>query len=216
MMRTSQRGLTLPELLIALLVFAMISGAAVYALRLSVEGREQLESADSDIRDMQIMRQIVKQDLASIVPRTVRDEFGNPYPAPFLGGSGLSFRPPVEGERSLLIFVRRGWENPDGRAPRSTLQAVEYLVVGDDLVRRIRPYLDDARGQPRTDRVLIADVADVGIGFYIGAEASAGLVFADLWPAQAGQSTAPEAIRLTLTTKRFGRVEQLFRIGKTG
>ena len=34
MTRPSQRGLTLPELLIALLVFAMISGAAVYALRL--------------------------------------------------------------------------------------------------------------------------------------------------------------------------------------
>jgi general secretion pathway protein J len=212
MKRFLQRGLTLPELLIALLVFAMISGAAVYALRLSVEGREQLQEADRDIREMQIMRQIVKQDLAGVVERTVRDEFGGSYPAAFLGGKGLAFRPPVEGERTLMLFVRRGWANPDDRAPRPTLQAVEYLIKGEDLVRRVRPYLDDARGQPRIDRVLLTKVADVEIGFATGEETSSGLVYSDLWP-RPGQSGAPPAIKLTMTTKRFGAVEQLFWLG---
>lgn len=213
MRRKHQTGMTLPELLIALLVFAMISGAAVYALRLSVEGREQLELADGDIRDMQIFRQILKQDLASIVMRPVRDEFGGIYPAPFLGGAGLSFRPLVEGERSLMIFVRRGWTNADDRAPRSTLQAVEYLVKGGDLVRRVRPYLDDARGQPRTDRILVAGVSDVSIGFYTGTETSAGLSFADLWPLAVGAGEPPQAMRLTMTVRRFGQIEQLFWTG---
>ena len=213
MSRKNQIGLTLPELLIALLVFAMISGAAVYALRLSVEGREQLEKADSDIRDMQIFRQIVKQDLASIVARTVRDEFGSPYPAAFVGGSGLSFRPLVDGEKSLMIFVRRGWTNADDRAPRSTLQAVEYLVKDGDLVRRVRPYLDDARGQLRTDRILIAGVSEVSIGFYTGSETSAGLSFADLWPPPVGAGEPPQAIRLVMTARRFGKIEQLFWTG---
>lgn len=212
MSRSSQRGLTLPELLIALLVFALISGAAVYSLRLSVEGREQLEKVDNDIRDMQIFRQVVKQDLFRLVMRTVRDEFGNLLPAPFLGGKGLSFRLPVEGEQSLLIFVRGGWANPDDRAPRSTLQAVEYLVKDGDLVRRVRPYLDDARGQPRNDRVLLADVSGVEIGFFTGEETGSGLQFSELWPLP-GSKPAPEAIRLTLTTKRFGKIEQLFWIG---
>lgn len=214
MKRSSQRGLTLPELLIALLVFAMISGAAVYALRLSVEGREQLEEADKDIREMQIMRQIVKQDLAGVVNRIVRDEFGNPYPAAFLGGAGLSFRQPVEGERTLMAFVRRGWTNPGDRAPRSTLQAVEYLIKGEDLVRRVRPYLDDARGQPRIDRLLLTKVADVEIGFATGEETSSGLVYSDLWP-RPGQGSAPPAVKLTLTTERFGEVEQLFWLGNS-
>ena len=213
MTRPSQRGLTLPELLIALLVFAMISGAAVYALRLSVEGREQLESADKDIREFQIMRQVLKQDFSGIAPRIVRDDFGNPLPAAFLGGKGLSFRLPADGEKSLMVFVRRGWTNPDNRAPRPTLQAVEYLIKGDDLVRRVRPYLDDARGQPRADRVLVAGVADVEIGFFSGAEVSAGLVFSDLWPMPQSERI-PEAIRLTLTTKRFGKIEQLFWLGE--
>jgi general secretion pathway protein J len=214
MMRKAQRGLTLPELLIALLIFALISGAAVYALRLSVEGRQQLEEADNDIRDMQIARLIIKQDLASIVLRTVRDEFGKPYPASFLGGDGLSFLPHVDGERLLMSFVRRGWDNPDDLAPRPSLQAVEYLMVGDALVRRTRPYLDDARGQKRTDRVLLGDVSSVRLSFFAGGETSAGLTFVDLWPAPQGVGDAPQAIRLALDTKRFGALEQLFWIGK--
>src|SRR3990167_6721876 len=204
MSRQAQRGLTLPELLIALLIFAMISGAAVYALRLSVEGREQLEIADGEIRDFQIMRQVMQQDFSGIVARTVRDDFGNSLPAPFLGGEGLSYRLPVEGEKSLMVFVRSGWTNPDDRAPRPTLQAVEYLIKGGDLVRRVRPYLDDARGQPRTDRVLIADVEDVSIGFYAGAETSAGLSFVDLWPAPQGKGETPAGGRPAPATERGG------------
>ena len=214
MNRISQRGLTLPELLIALLVFAMISGAAVYALRLSIEGREQLEEADRDIRGMQMMRLILKQDLAGFVDRRVRDEFGNKYPASFLGGDGLSFRPPVDGERLLMAFVRRGWTNPDDAAPRSSLQAVEYLIIGENLVRRVRPYLDDARGQPRTDRVLVENVSNFKIDFFTGQETGAGLVYSALWPAPQGTGEAPEAIRISFTTPRFGEIEQIFWVGK--
>lgn len=215
MTRHSQRGLTLPELLIALLIFAMISGASVYALRLSVEGRDQLEEADAAIRDMQIARLIIKQDLATVALRTVRDEFGVPAPAPFLGGAGLALRKPVEGETLLLAFVRRGWENPGDVAPRPSLQAVEYLVVADKVVRRVRPYLDDASGQPRTDRVLFSDVTSVKIGFYAG-EVSGRINWADLWPQGCAGALCPppEAVQLTMTTARFGELEQLFWIGE--
>lgn len=216
MSAAGQRGLTLPELLIALLIFAMISGAAVYALRLSVEGREQLETADRDIREMQIARRIIKEDLALTTDRIVRDEFGNPLPASFIGGSGLAFRKLVEGEQSLVIFVRRGWINPDDRAPRSTLQAVEYLVKDGNLVRRVRPYLDDARDQPRFDRVLIGGVSNVSIVFATGNETSSGAEFIDLWPTpRSDGAITPPAIRLMLTTKRFGEIEQLFWLGKS-
>lgn len=214
MNREKQRGLTLPELLIALLIFAMISGASVYALRLSVEGREQLEDADKDIRDMQIARLILKQDLAQLAPRTVRDGFGNSYPAAFLGGDGLAFRPPKEGERLLMAFVRRGWTNPEDRAPRSSLQAVEYLMIGDALVRRVRPYLDDARDQKRTDRVLIGGLKSAAVSFYSG-ETGGRLTWVDLWPSVGG-SDPPKAVRLIVTTERFGELEQLFWLGEAG
>lgn len=212
-MRSRQRGVTLPELLISLLIFAMISGVAVYALRLTVEGRDQLGLADAAIRDMQIARLVIKEDLLQAVPRVTRDEFGVANPGAFLGGAGLAFRVPKDGETALMSFVRGGWANPGGLAPRSTLQAVEYLLIGDRLVRRTRPYLDDARGQPRTDRTLIAGVTGAEVGFLQG-ETAAGLQWAELWPAPGATAPIPAAVRLTMTTPALGRFDQLFYVGE--
>ena len=212
-MRNRQRGVTLPELLISLLIFAMISGVAVYALRLTVEGRDQLGLADAAIRDMQITRLVIKEDLLQAVPRVTRDEFGVASPGAFLGGAGFAFRVPKEGETALMSFVRAGWANPGGVAPRPTLQAVEYLLIGDRLVRRTRPYLDDARGQPRTDRTLMAGLEGAEVAFFL-AEGTTGLQWTDLWPAPGATAPIPAAVRLTLTTPALGRFEQLFYLGE--
>lgn len=212
-MRTAQRGVTLPELLVSLLIFAMISGVAVYALRLTVEGRDQLGAADAFIRDMQVARIVIKEDLLQAAPRITRDEFGNRNPGAFLGGKGLAFRLPKDGETLLVSFVRRGWENPGAVAPRPALQAVEYLLIGDRLVRRTRPYLDDAEGQPRTDRTLLSGVEAAEVAFFLN-ETSAGINWSDLWPSPQFSTPLPAAVRLTLTTKNFGAFEQLFYLGE--
>ena len=49
--KSRQFGLTLPELLVSLLIFSMISGAGVVALRLAIEGREQIQIADERVRN---------------------------------------------------------------------------------------------------------------------------------------------------------------------
>lgn len=211
-MKSSQRGVTLPELLVALLIFAMISGVAVYALRLTVEGRDQLGEADAFIRQMQVARIIIKEDLLQAAPRVTRDEFGNRNPGAFLGGKGLAFRIPKDGEAVLAAFVRRGWENDDALAPRPSLQAIEYLLINDRLVRRSRPYLDDAEGQPRTDRTLLSGVQTAEVAFFLN-ETSAGLNWVELWPSPQFARPLPEGVRLTLTTARMGTFEQLFYLG---
>ncbi len=214
-MRRAQSGVTLPELLISLLIFAMISGVAVYALRLTVEGRDQLGAADALIRDMQIARIVMKEDFLQAAPRITRDQFGNRNPGAFLGGKGLAFRVPGDGETVLVSFVRRGWSNADAVAPRPALQAVEYLLVGDRLVRRSRPYLDDAEGQPRTDRTLLSGVAAAEVSFFLN-ETNAGFLWADLWPSPQVSTPVPAAIKLTLTMERFGVFDQLFYIREPG
>ncbi len=212
-MRQAQSGVTLPELLIALLIFTMISAVAVYSLRLTVEGRDQLGLADAAIRDMQIARLVIKEDLMQATPRVTRDEFGNAAPGPFLGGKGLAYRVPKDGETTLIAFVRAGWENPEAGAPRSTLQAVEYVLAGDKLLRRTRPYLDDARGQPRSDRVLLSGVTNAEVGFFLE-ETNSGLQWSDLWPAPGVTAPIPAGVKLTLTTPSLGEFDQLFYIGE--
>jgi general secretion pathway protein J len=213
MNRARQKGLTLPELLIALVIFSFISAAAVYALRIAVEGREQLSIADKAIREFQVSRLVMKEDLAQIALRPTRDEFGDARRPAFAGGAGVALGPPKEGEKVLLAFVRRGWDNPDAEAPRPTLQAVEYIETGGRLVRRTRPYLDDARGQPRHDRTLMSGVETAAVQF-LGGETSAGLTWVELWPSAQGGGFVPKAVKLTLTTRSFGVVEQWFWIGE--
>ena len=193
----------------------MISGVAVYALRLTVEGRDQLGAADAFIRDMQVARIVIKEDLLLAAPRITRDEFGNRNPGAFMGGKGLAFRVPKDGEAVLLAFVRRGWANTGAAAPRPTLQAVEYLLIDDRLVRRSRPYLDDAERQPRMDRTLLTGVGAAEVAFFLN-ETSAGINWVELWPSPQVSAPIPAAVKLTLTMKSFGVFEQLFYLGEPG
>ncbi|MGF1543575.1 MAG: type II secretion system minor pseudopilin GspJ [Parvularculaceae bacterium] len=211
--RAREAGLTLTELLVALLIFSMISSAGVYALRSAVDGRAQLDEVDDRVRAWQLARTIIRTDFSQVAARVVRDETGARQAGPFVAGVAFQNRRPVVGETPLVGFVRRGWANPDSRSPRSTLQYVEYLRVGDALVRRVRPYLDDAPDQPRTDRLLFRDAENLELTFLAG-ETTRGLDWVDLWPAPTAGGRIPRAVRLAFDSSRFGRVEQLFWIGE--
>jgi general secretion pathway protein J len=210
----SQRGLTLAELLIALLVFSFVAATAVYALRLAVDAREQVSRAEERLAQLQIARLIVQEDLAQIVDRPVRDEFGEVAGPSFQGGRAILVRGASADETQLMRFVRGGWTNPLDASPRSTLQYVEYVARDGALVRRTRPYLDDARGQPVQERVLLENVGEPRVLFLAG-EISGRLDWADGWPA--GQSSGPpKAVMLTHGGARWGELTHLFWIGAIG
>ena len=209
--RKYQGGVTLVELLIALLIFSLISSVGVYALRLTVDGREQLVRVDERLREWQLARLIIRQDLIQLTPRSVRDEFGDVLPSSIIGGIGFSGRRPVAGETALIGFVRDGLENIGTDTPRSTLQYVEYLEKDGNFVRRTRPFLDNARGQRTRDRVLFENVEDIELSFLAG-QNNRGLNWVENWPSPDG-SGVPRAVRLTMVSSRLGEVEQLFWIG---
>ncbi len=212
-MRTKpQSGFTLPELLVALLIFSLVATAAVFALRLGVNAREQLTRASGTLADWQAARIIIKEDLAGMVVRPVRDEFGSPAGPPFRGGMEAYERNAPRGETRLAAFVRAGWSNPGGDAPRSNLQHVEYLYRDGALVRRIRPFIDDARGQKRFERALLRDIGDVEMNFLTG-EVRGELDWAAAWPLPQLRQPFPMALSIAVRSGRFGEVEQLFWIG---
>ena len=164
---SAQAGFTLVELMIALLVFSFVAATGVYTLRLGVESRDQLNVADGQVRDLEIMRALMKQDFLQVVPRPIRDEFGDVQPASFYGGDSHPRRP-EEGEQLLMSFVRNGWVNPGAQEPRSTLQYVQYVFLQDRLVRRVRPFVDGARNQPFVDRTLLSGLQNVRVEFLRG------------------------------------------------
>lgn len=213
----NRRGMTLVEILVALIVFSLVAAAAAASLRLAADARDQLVAADRRIATFQTSRIIIKEDLASAVPRRTRDEFGDVFGPAFLGGSETRIRPPVAGETLLLAFVRSGWVNPEMAAPRSSLQFVEYVVRGKQMIRKSRPYLDDARGQARMERVLFEDVEGVEIEFLPrnGAASVAG-AWSSGWPMERNSDRPPRAVAVSFSTPRTGALRQIFWIGDLG
>lgn len=211
MKAAAQKGLTLPEVLIALLVFSAIAATAVYALRLGVDSRDQLAAVDSDLKDFQIARTLIKEDLAQISGRQVRDEFGDGRPAAFMGNLTSFASRSEDDERVLASFVRAGWINPGAEEPRSALQYVEYVFRGGALIRRGRAYLDDAANADSSERILFDNLLDARAAFLIG-ENRGELEWADIWPVSGG-GAPPRAFSVTLEREDRAPLEQLFWIG---
>ena len=103
----------------------------------------------------------------------------------------------------LLVLVRAGWSNPDGR-PRASLQRVEYRLVEDRLERRVYPHLDGAR--PGPPQILYQGVSAPSLAFI-----SAGAETPRFVPSP--DRPLPDAVRLDLTLEGYGPVRQLFVVG---
>ncbi|HMP61733.1 MAG TPA: type II secretion system minor pseudopilin GspJ, partial [Phenylobacterium sp.] len=120
------KGFTLVEMMVALLVFALLSAAGVAALGFAADNREVVGRRMEALARLQSARALIKSDLEQAADRRTRAEGGVSTAA--LTGGAVAGAP-------LLGFVRRGWDNPDA-APRPSLQYVEYRLVGDRLERR--------------------------------------------------------------------------------
>lgn len=207
----AQKGLTLPEVLVALLVFSAIAATSVYALRLGVDSRDQLAAVDEDLKSFQIARTLIKEDLAQLVDRAVRDEFGDGRPAAFMGNLASFASRSEDDELVLASFVRGGWINPQAEEPRSALQYVEYVFRGGALIRRSRVYLDEATGADNSERVLFDNLLDARAAFLTG-ESRGGLEWAEIWPVS-GRGAPPQALSITLEWEGRAPMEQYFWIG---
>ncbi|HTU12263.1 MAG TPA: type II secretion system minor pseudopilin GspJ [Allosphingosinicella sp.] len=122
--RQAEAGFTLIEMLIALMIFGMITAAGVTLLTLTVRTQDSAERVLDELSTLRRTSALLNADLALAAPRIHRDGDGRPRPA-FTGGNG--------GEALLMAFVRRGWE--DDNAFRSSLQRVEYRLRDGRLER---------------------------------------------------------------------------------
>ena len=207
-----ETGFTIPEVLIALLLFALIASACVYALRLGVDSRDQLGRVDQELRALQLSRILIKEDLAQFVSRPVRGEFGEASPIAFAGGQlSAQLRRNDDGD-FLMEFVRGGVLNPDAVAPRSALQHVEYFFLDGAMIRRTRSFLDRTTNSAYQDRVMFDNLTAVEIEFLVG-ERRGELEWADAWPVSGGAIRPPRAVALTLFADNTQPLRQLFWIG---
>lgn len=190
MMRRAEDGFTIVELLVALLVFGMLASAGVMLLRFSVDAQASAKTRLDGIAANRRIESLLAADAAQAIPRPTRNEAGAVTPA-------------FEGTPDRFVLVRGGWDNLDATA-RSSLQKVEYRLVGDRLERRQWPMLDGAA--PDAAATLVDRVRLVRLRY------RAGEGWRDRWDALR-IDVLPRAVELTVRQAGGPEYRYVFLVG---
>jgi len=193
------RGFTLLELLVAIGIFALISGIAYGSLTRLMSDRARLQSEQEFWRVLSLTFTRLEDDLSQARERSVRDVIGFTQPA---------FRGQPTDTRAIaapsMEFTRGGVLTFSAGA-RSDMQRVAYRLVDGTLKRLTWPVLDLGPQTVPLETPLLNQVEEFRVRFYAPAGA-----WLDLWPAEGISETLPRGVEVKVTLKGRGEFTRLF------
>lgn len=201
-----QRGFTLLEVLIAISMTAIIGIGIWQMLSGVISAKKGVDRVSDEFSRMQQAIVILERDLAQIVFRPVRDEYGQAMPAvtTTTGPWGIE-------------FTRAGWRNPLQNA-RSDLQRVAYELVNGTLRRHYWQVLDRAQDSQAREQNLLEGVTELSWRF-LDHERE----WQEQWPSNAqlqslpingaAEASLPLAVEVIVDHRRFGRIRRLVDLG---
>ena len=200
-MRT--RGFTLLEVLVAVVIFGIISILAYGGYNQLIRQSEIVESSATRTRAIQSTVQRMAEDFEMLEPRPIREPLGETLePALRAGGTRVD---------TLLDLTRSGWTNPAGLT-RSTLQRVTYRLMDNKLERAYWNALDRTLTTEPTSAVLLDRVRTASFRFM-----DQNQTWHEQWP-PLGYS-GPDAVRLrpiavevTLELEDWGKLVRLLEV----
>ena len=199
-----EKGFTLLEVLLAIVITALIGLGSWQLLNSAIKTNELTQARLEELKQLQKAMFFVARDFQQVIARGVRDEFGDLMPA-------LSTR----NEFYALEFTRSGWRNPL-QDPRSELQRIAYELDQEGwLVRHYWSVLDRAQDSEPRARKLLADAEKLSFAFLNDSGS-----WVDEWPPQSDSeenadiykkyNLLPKALRIELEHPRFGQIVRLF------
>lgn len=203
-MTRRQRGFTLIEIVIAVMITAVLFTMAYGAIQQAVANRERLKHNSDRLRALQFTMRSLVQDFTQLSPRMVRDPLGQGH-LPALQAAANS---------GQVVLTRGGWMNPLG-AERSTLQRVRYRVEDGKLLREYWLVLDAALEPEPVRRELLDGVRSISLRFY-----NDGRNWQESWPPASLSSTPSEidlqwrpiAVEITLELEDWGRLTRMVEV----
>jgi general secretion pathway protein J len=201
---SSNKGFTLLELLVALAIFGLLAAMSYGGLLAVLNQQRYTEQAADQLAGLQKMYLLMQRDIEQVVPRLVRNEFGDA-------------QQPLVGDDALRL-TRGGWWNPAGRQ-RSTLQRVGYAYEEQQLVRYAWSVLDRAQDSEPLKQPLIEDVEQMQLRYLDGDD-----VWKEQWPDTSGSVSTegaaglsefpelPKAVEVTIEHKTYGTLVWLFQL----
>lgn len=197
------RGFTLVELLIALLIFGVLSMLAYGGLDSVMKSRDRTESELHRLRQLQITFSQMQRDIEQLAARDGHDALGGRL-------LRLSAGQPTDVD-TLMQYTKTGFRNP-AQQTRSYLQRVAWRLDDGKLYRMSWPYVDRAFDDQATSTLVIDHIREVKIRFMDTKNE-----WHDLWPlpealASTNALSQPLAIEVTLTLEEWGDVVRLFKV----
>ncbi len=237
----AQRGFTLIEVLVALLILGIMSALGYGTYRAARISAERTEQSLKRSREIEFGMRVLVMDFAQLVPRPVRDSLGQSR-LPALRGaqgngtsagtdegsssssssssmhfdSGPGFKSDFSGGGAttslpLADLTRGGWSNTAGQQ-RSTMQRVSYALVDDVLKRSYTTALDTVQGAKPVVQDLFTGVKTIQFRYL-----DANQAWQNQWPPASmvppdSWVSRPIAVEVTVEFKDWGRVRRLIEV----
>ena len=172
-----EKGFTLIELMVALLIFGMLAAAGVTLLSFATRAEDIAGKRDKDTAKIRNLSAVLVQDMAMILPRQSRSTANIFTPAFVLNEQG-----------AILSYARGGGQTQVANG-KGSLNHIIWAVEDKTLVRRIYPG-PDVMGDP-VSVTMIANVDQVSIRVRDKGQWLEGWTSADM-------AALPSAVELTI------------------
>ncbi|MRI32232.1 type II secretion system protein GspJ [Endozoicomonas sp. OPT23] len=194
-------GFTLLEMLLALVIFTLVSLSSWQVLNTVTSARDVQADKLKRLEALDYTFLILKQDIRQIVERGVRIDGKVSQRAIFSGEI-------LDSEDQGLTFVRAGWQNAQSRLPRSTLQRVYYRLNEGKLQRGYDRVLDQSLEADPVYRNLLTGVNELKFRFYY----KEGRGRSGSWQDIMKEQGWPSAIAVNMVLDKEGEIERRFMI----
>lgn len=196
-----EKGFTLLEILIALLIFAVLATLTSTAMYHVFTTRTRVNEKADRLMALQLTMLTLQRDIEQITPRSIR------------GNEQHAFAPLI-GLPNYLEFTREGFPNPGMLEKRSTLKRMALLCQKDQLIRRTWSVLDTPAREKFRDKVLLDGLTHCHFAYLNKAlqvlpQWRANLLSTQAKPREPIESL-PKAIQCTLETEHSGKATLLF------
>lgn len=196
-----QKGFTLIEVFVALVVFGVMAMLAYMSLGQTLSNADMLNGRMDRLQSIQRTISYLSTELLQTVPRPVRVELGD-VPVPALQSSFAS--------EFALQLTHGGWPNPAG-VPRSTMQRTAYRIEDGELVRYHWNVLDRTVNNTPLATVMLEDVESLTFRFLQVTND-----WTDQWPplsaGGAPNTGLPRAVEIVLTLPDEGEINRIVEV----
>jgi len=187
-------GFTLLEVLIAIVIFALISLTSFSIFNTVIKSDESSQLRIERMNELQRAFLIIERDLLQISKRTIRLNGEEPLEGFLHTDNSFS------SSAQYLGFVRQGWTNPGLLLPRSDMQSVAYQL-NDNYIERLHfNFVDAVQGEEPKTRQLISKVTTLRFEYYDGKK----------WQKEHKNNQLPLAIAIEIETEDYGLIRRQF------